>query len=128
MLRPFPRAGIYFRSNHERLLDELSRAITIIAHGLERLVRDRNITVSNGPMANAISDGEGGTMVPPQSGSKDDDYDDDGAAIGGREMNHEQHPQQQQRRKEQHKLLATHSKCYGPMDELCERRADLLYE
>lgn len=35
-------SGIYFRSNHERLLDELSRAITIIAHGLERLVRDKD--------------------------------------------------------------------------------------
>lgn len=37
--------GIYFRSNHERLLDELSRAITIIAHGLEQIVRDKDVMV-----------------------------------------------------------------------------------
>lgn len=116
--------GIYFRSNHERLLDELSRAITIIAHGLERLVRDGNITVPDGlSTANAISNTNTNNRLVTISTRDETGDDDDDDEIPAKKMNHEQ-----QQRARQHKLLASHSKCYGPMEEFSERRADLLYE
>lgn len=147
----FSPIGIYFRSNHERLLDELSRAITIISHSLEQIVRDKGTLVLssksndhlNGEekrvkrMANDSSHYfEGATRDSSMKRglrsidrSSSINHLDRPISANRTELNEHYYPTMNRSILEDFQnSLSAHSKCYGSPDNLSKKRGDYLYE
>jgi hypothetical protein len=51
--------GVHFNTTHQRLLDEIEKAVTIFGHGLELFVNDAlNLNISLSPNLSCNSSGE----------------------------------------------------------------------
>lgn len=142
--------GIYFRSNHERLLDELSRAITIIAHGLEKFVRDESSVIYGQESSDFQSKSrEVANNETNESGSDNSDMNtsrisdkNDVLSFAATEpmirpnASAESYNEKARKLQALHrsmidyrkKLLSVHSRCQGGLNPLSEKRGDLLYE
>lgn len=130
------------------MLDELSRAITIIAQGLEQIVRDKDVMVSEGKLSDQFS----GTLdeqlgfkkmsndkrnhLDAIDGPSNDNFSADKSAYHHRVINtnrtgrYERYVPMVNRSilEDFQSSLSAHSKCYGASDNLSRKRADYLYE
>lgn len=129
-------SGIHFRSNHERLLDEVSRAITIISYGLELFVRDHLVMQSTNKSSLLAT-----TSTKPITNANEFLDNNTNQHVDFRHFSEQHQPFVASQQLDQHNYpsvhpllnlsdidIRSHSSCKGALSEKALKKGNTLYE